>query len=63
MEKYLSAKQIAEFIGVNRSCIWRWAANGKFPKGERIGAKCTRWKESDVLKAIEALKTPKPVEP
>lgn len=56
MEKYLSAKQLAELLGVHKSCIWKWAAQGRLPKGERLGAKCTRWKESDVLKAIEGLK-------
>ena len=58
MEKYISAKEIAEKLGVTRSCVWRWAASGKLPKGERIAAKCTRWKESDIVKALEALKQP-----
>ena len=56
MEKYLSAKQLAELLGVAKTSIWRWAASGKLPKGERITPKCTRWKESDVMKAVEALK-------
>lgn len=62
MEKYLSAKQIADSLGVAKSCVWRWAASGKLPKGERFGDRCTRWKESDILKALEALKNPKPSE-
>ena len=58
MEKYISAKEIAERLGVTQSCVWRWAASGKLPKGERITTKCTRWKESDIAKAIETLKCP-----
>lgn len=56
MEKYLSAKQSAEFLGIAKSCVYKWAAIGKLPKGERFSKRCTRWKESDVVKALEALK-------
>ena len=62
MEKYLSAKQLAGLLNVSLSCIWRWAASGKLPKGEKLGRRCTRWKESDILKAIEEMKGSVPAE-
>ncbi len=62
MEKYLTVKQLAEMLNVSVSCIWRWVARGKLPKGERISKRCTRWRESEIVKALEPLKNPVPSE-
>lgn len=56
MEKYLSANQIAEFLGLQNLAFRNELSMASYPKGKRFSKRCTRWKKSDVLKALEALK-------
>lgn len=55
MEKYLSANQIAEFLGLQNLAFRNGLPMASYPKA-RLSKRCTRWKKSDVLKALEALK-------
>ena len=51
MMRYLSAAQLAERYGVNRSTIWRWVQRDVLPQPVRISEHCTRWN----LEKIEEL--------
>ncbi|MEX2122385.1 MAG: AlpA family phage regulatory protein [Woeseia sp.] len=44
MIKYVSADDLAERYGVNRSTIWRWQQRGIIPKPVRLSEQCTRWR-------------------
>lgn len=50
MTRYISAAQLAERYGVDRSTVWRWAAreSSGFPKPVKLSEQCTRWKLEDI---------------
>lgn len=50
-EVYLSAKQAAERIGIDRSGLWRWAQKG-YLVPVRVGGR-PKYKESDIVKLME----------
>jgi predicted DNA-binding transcriptional regulator AlpA len=45
---FMSDKKLSERYEVHRATIWRWAADGKFPKPIIING-TTRWRMVDVL--------------
>ena len=48
--RYISAVQLAERYGVNRSTIWRWTRKQRLPKPEKISEQCTRWRLDEIEK-------------
>ena len=40
--------EVVQLTGVSRSTIYRWMANGEFPKQISLGGKTVAWLESDV---------------
>ena len=48
MTKYVSASQLAERYGVDRSTIWRWAARQIIPAPVKLSDQCTRWRLADI---------------
>lgn len=50
-EKYLTAQETADKLGVDVSTLWRWDKSGYLRK-IKVGNK-TRYRESDVLKLME----------
>ena len=50
-EKYLTAQETAEKLGVDVSTLWRWDKTG-YLKKIKVGNKI-RYRESDVLKLME----------
>lgn len=55
MDNFMRAKDIAKVLQVDVSTVWRWAKSGKLPRGTRLTAKFTVWKESEVEEAINRL--------
>jgi len=47
--------QILELIPIGRSTWWKWCAEGKAPKGTKLGAKTTVWKASAIHQLINEL--------
>ncbi|MBE2260575.1 MAG: AlpA family phage regulatory protein [Rhodobacteraceae bacterium] len=43
---------IQPIIPVSKSSWWAGVASGRFPKPVKIGARCTAWKESEVLALV-----------
>lgn len=50
-EKYFTAEEAAEKLGVTKTTLWRWAKTG-YLKKNKVGNKIL-YKESDVLKLME----------
>lgn len=44
----LRAKQAAAFLSIAQSTFWRWVAEGKLPKGKKIGLRCTVWLKDEL---------------
>ena len=52
---FLRVPQILKLIPIGRSTWWRWIADGKAPKGIKLGEKTTVWKAEDINALIEQL--------
>jgi len=57
MTKYVSAAQLAERYGVDRSTIWRWASKkgSQFPRPVRLSDQVTRWRLDEIEQYDAAL--------
>ena len=51
--RLLTAKQVAEALGVHRRSVWRLTAAGVLPAPIRLGPKLVRWRAADIWRAIE----------
>lgn len=47
-KRVLRVKDAATFLGIAQSTFWRWAQEGKLPKGIRLSTRCTVWKREDL---------------
>jgi len=52
-DRRLSAKEVSELCGIGLSTTWKWAADGRLPKPQRYGNRCSRWRLADVLEALD----------
>jgi prophage regulatory protein len=52
---YIRLPEILQVLPIGRSTWWQWVANGKAPKGIKLGAKTTAWKSSDIQKLLDDL--------
>ena len=46
--RFLRLPEVIELTGVSRSTIYRWMANGEFPKQISIGGNTVAWLEAEV---------------
>ena len=53
LPKMLNSTQVAQALGVNRSTLSRWRAQGVGPRGYWLGKACPRYREQDVLEWLE----------
>lgn len=56
--KLLRIREVAEWLGVSQSAIYKWVAEGRFPPPVKLGDEsqkrvASRWIESEVQKWIE----------
>ena len=49
----LNSKQVAQALGINRSTLCRWRAQGVGPRVSWLGKACPRYREQDVLDWLE----------
>ena len=40
-------------LPISPSTVWRWIAQGNFPRGRKLGPKVTVWDESDIHEWIQ----------
>ncbi|MDL2286718.1 helix-turn-helix domain-containing protein [Desulfococcaceae bacterium OttesenSCG-928-F15] len=52
-KRALRVKDAATFLGIAQSTFWRWAQEGKLPKGIRLSTRCTVWKREDLEAFLE----------
>lgn len=48
MTKYVSAAQLADRYGVDRSTVWRWSVQGIIPAPIKLSDQCTRWNLDEI---------------
>ena len=53
LPQMLSTSQVAQALGVNRSTVCRWRAQGVGPRVYWLGKSCPRYREQDVLEWLE----------
>ena len=46
--RFMRLPEVVQLTGVSRSTIYRWMANGEFPKQVSLGANTVAWLENDV---------------
>jgi prophage regulatory protein len=56
-EKILRRHAVEEMVGIGRSTLYAWVANGTFPKPVRLGVRAVGWRESEIVKWLAACKT------
>jgi len=49
----MRAKEASAFLGLGESTFWRWAKDGRLPKGTRLSARATVWRIADLEAFIE----------
>jgi excisionase family DNA binding protein len=51
----LTAREVAERIGVSLRTVWRWNAIGELPAPVRRGLRIVRWKATDIDRFVQQL--------
>lgn len=48
-DRLIRVGDVQEMVGVGRSTVYRWEAEGTFPRRRRVGPGVVGWLESEVL--------------
>ena len=56
-EEYWRVADISNNLKIGKSTVWKWSSENKLPKPVKLSNKCTVWKKSEVLKAIDVMKS------
>ncbi|WP_346664763.1 helix-turn-helix domain-containing protein [uncultured Mailhella sp.] len=51
--QFVRASDLAAILGVSKSTIWRWRAEGKLPDPFRLSSRVTVWELKEVLAFVE----------
>jgi prophage regulatory protein len=54
VDRFLSIQIVRDLTGKSRSTLWRWSKAGRFPNPIRIGPNSVAWRESEVMRWMEA---------
>jgi len=54
MNHYMRAQQLAEFLAIGRSTVWRWVANGNLPKPIKLTGGVSVWRTEDIISLTKA---------
>lgn len=46
--RLMRLKEVQHRVGLGRSTIYRWMAEGRFPKSRSLGPKCAVWVEAEI---------------
>lgn len=52
--RYLRIHQVLEIFPIGMSTWWKWVAEGKAPRGIKLGPKTTVWLYQDILDLMES---------
>jgi prophage regulatory protein len=61
--RLLTEAQVLGLVPISRVTLWRWEANGEFPKRVRLGEVRVGWPESEVNAWIQDRMAARTVEP
>jgi prophage regulatory protein len=53
INRLLRRQEVEALTGVSCSAIYRWMADGAFPKPVKLGTRKVAWRESDIAAWIE----------
>ena len=53
--RLIRLKEVQHRIGLGRSTIYRWVAEGRFPKPVQLGGYAVAWAEDDIEAWIRAM--------
>lgn len=53
MERFLTTKEVRESLRVSEPTLWRWRRTGKLQALKLPGGRGVRFRETDVLKALQ----------
>lgn len=56
LRKMLSQRDLLRMIPASRVTIWRWAAEGRFPKPVRLGSSRVAWFLDEVIEWQESVR-------
>ena len=51
--KTLRARGVAAYYGIGVATVWRWAKEGKLPKGTRLSPRVTVWRIEDLERLLD----------
>ena len=51
--RVMRVKEAAVFLGIGQATFWRWAKEGRLPRGIRLSARCTGWRREDLEAFLE----------
>ena len=62
LSKMMKAKDVAEWLGVSESAIYKWVNEGNFPKPYKFGSgdaqrSASRWSRQDIDEWLEGRRT------
>lgn len=50
---FLTLAEVKARVSLGRATIYRWMADGKFPKSIALSSQVVRWRESDIAQWME----------
>jgi excisionase family DNA binding protein len=53
IERLITAREIAERLGVSVETVLRWRRSGKLPAGYRLASGVLRWREDELDRWLE----------
>lgn len=53
-DRLLRRPEVEARVGLSRSTLYQWMADGKFPKPVALGARLVAWRESEIDQWIAA---------
>jgi prophage regulatory protein len=56
LERILRRPAVEQKVGIGRSTLYAWVAEGTFPRPVRLGARAVGWRESDIHNWLESRK-------
>ena len=54
LDPILRRPSVEEMTGLKRATIYKFMANGKFPKAVKISPKCVGWRKSDIASWLDS---------
>lgn len=57
MQRAMRVKDVASYLGVGVSTVWRWVKEGKLPSGRQLSPRVTVWLKEELDNYLEQTST------